>query len=266
MTTVEMTTADTQRAVPGAAVPVREARRENARAFAGGARAMAPFLVGVVPFGVVIGATVAESGISETAGWATSWSIYAGSAQLAVIELVDSGAAPVVAVAAALAVNSRLVLYSGAMAGHWRDKPLGWRALAAYLLVDPSFAVGSDGYANKARSPSPHVYYFGAAITLWVAWQAAIVFGIMAGGSVPEGLELEFAVPLYLVANVLKTAKTRSARVAAVVAAVSALVATALPFRLGIITAIVAGMGAGLAGDRWMPEPGLAGIDDEEAS
>ena len=35
--------------------------------------------------------------------------------------------------------------YSAAMAPHWRDTPRWWRALAAYLLVDPSLAVGIDG-------------------------------------------------------------------------------------------------------------------------
>ncbi len=114
------------------------------RDIAAGARAMAPWLVGIVPFGLVIGLSAAQADVPKLAGWLTGPLIYAGSSQVATIGMLDAGAAPVVVVAAALIINIRLILYSATMARHWRGIPWWWRFVAAYLLIDPSFAVGLD--------------------------------------------------------------------------------------------------------------------------
>ena len=63
------------------------------RDVAAGARAMAPWLVGVVPFGLVIGFSAAQADVPTLAGWLTGPLIYAGSAQVATIEMLDAGAA-----------------------------------------------------------------------------------------------------------------------------------------------------------------------------
>src|SRR5437870_11995205 len=75
--------------------------RADRRDVAAGARAMAPWLAGVVPFGLVIGVSAAQATVPTLAGWLTGPLIYAGSAQVATIGMLDAGAAPVVVVAAA---------------------------------------------------------------------------------------------------------------------------------------------------------------------
>ena len=50
------------------------------------------------------------------AGWLTGPTIYAGSAQIATIQMLDTGAAPLAVVVTALVINLRLILYSAAMA------------------------------------------------------------------------------------------------------------------------------------------------------
>ena len=125
--------------------------RADRRDIAAGARAMAPWLAGVVPFGLVIGVSAAQADVPTLAGWLTGPLIYAGSAQLAAIRMLDAGAAPIVVVAAVLIINIRLIFYSAAMARYWRGTPRWWRCVAAYLLIDPSFAVGLDGYERLGR-------------------------------------------------------------------------------------------------------------------
>ena len=128
---------------------------------AAGARAMAPWLLGIVPFGLVIGLSAAQADIPTLAGWLTGPLIYAGSAQVATIQMLDAGAAPIVVVVAALVINIRLLLYSATMAPYWRGTPWWWRLLAAYLLIDPSLAVGLDGYerlTDQRRSPPESVH------------------------------------------------------------------------------------------------------------
>jgi predicted branched-subunit amino acid permease len=137
--------------------------RADRREIAAGARAMMPWLAGVVPFGLVIGVSAAQAEIPTLAGWLTGPLVYSGSAQLAAIGMLNAGAAPMVVVAAALVINVRLIFYSATMARHWRGTPRWWQFLAAYLLIDPSFAVGLDGYERLGRGRG-HAHYLGGAV------------------------------------------------------------------------------------------------------
>jgi predicted branched-subunit amino acid permease len=207
---------------------------------------MVPWLAGVTPFGLVIGVSAAQADIPTLAGWLTGPAIYAGSSQVAAIEMLDAGTAPIVVVITALVINLRLILYSGAIAAHWRGTPRWWRAVAAYLLVDPSFAVGIDRYQRPGDSTDAHRYYLGGAITLWIAWLLAIGAGATLGAQLPAALHLEFVIPLYLVGEIVPKLGDRATRRAALTAAAVAVVAISAPLHLGVVFAIVAGLGAAL--------------------
>ena len=208
-----------------------------------GVRAMLPWLVGVVPFGMVVGMTARTSGISTTAGLATGATIYSGSAQISAIELIDDGASIAVVVLSVMVINARLLLYGTSIAPHWRGTGRGFRAAAAYLLVDPSYVVGMHGYESDRRSG--HVHYLAAAITLWVAWHAAMLAGAALGGGVPEWLSLHYAVPLFLLAELVRVVRSRPALAGAAVAAVIAVAGTQLPLHGGLLVAVVAGVTCG---------------------
>jgi predicted branched-subunit amino acid permease len=233
MTTLPVSTTDTRR---GPVTPE----------LAAGARAMLPWLLGVVPFGLVIGISAAHAAVPILAGWLTGPLIFAGSAQLGTIQLLDGGAAPLVVIVAALAVNLRFVLYSATMARHWRDRDRRWQGLAAYFLVDPTFAVGVDAYERAASSHHGHLRYLGGAATLWVAWIGAISAGAFLGRGLPAGLGLAWVIPLYLVAQLVPRLSNRATVVAVTAAAAAAVVGHWAPLHLGPMVAIVAGIAAGL--------------------
>ncbi|NEE00585.1 AzlC family ABC transporter permease [Phytoactinopolyspora halotolerans] len=211
-----------------------------------GARAMLPWLAGVTPFGLVIGVSAAQADISTFAGWLTGPLIVAGSAQIATIELLHAGAAPLVIVVSALIINLRLVLYSAAMAGYWRRRSRAWRMFAGYLLIDPSFAVGIARYEQPGDRRRADAYYVGGAVLLYATWFAAIAAGALLGAQLPSVLRLELVIPLFLVGEVVPRLRERATRRAALTAAAVAVPATAVPLHLGLIIAIVAGLGAGL--------------------
>jgi len=219
--------------------------RADRRDVAAGARAMAPWLAGVVPFGLVIGVSAAQATVPTLAGWLTGPLIYAGSAQVATIGMLDARAAPVVVVAAALIINIRLIFYSATMARHWRGTPWWWRLVAAYLLIDPSFAVGLDGYRRLGRDRA-HAYYLGGAVLLWVSWLAAIGAGATAGAGLPTWLHLEFVLPLFLIGEAVPKLANPAQRRAIFAAATVALLALSAPLQLGIALAIAVGITAGL--------------------
>ena len=219
--------------------------RADRRDVAAGARAMVPWLAGIVPFGLVIGVSAAQATVPTLAGWLTGPLIYAGSAQVATIGMLDAGAAPVVVVAAALIINIRLIFYSATMARHWRGTPWWWRLVAAYLLIDPSFAVGLDGYRRLGRDRA-HAYYLGGAVLLWVSWLAAIGAGATVGAGLPTWLHLEFVLPLFLIGEAVSKLANPAQRRAIFAAATVALLALSAPLQLGIALAIAAGITAGL--------------------
>jgi len=220
--------------------------RADRRDVAAGARAMAPWLAGVVPFGLVIGVSAAQADVPTLAGWLTGPLIYAGSAQAATIGMLGAGAAPMVVVASALIINIRLIFYSATMARHWRGTPWWWRLVAAYLLIDPSFAVGLDGYRRLADRGRAHAHYFGGAVLLWVSWLAAIGAGATAGAGLPAWLHLEFVIPLFLVGETVPKLANPALRRAIFAAATVALLALSAPLHLGVTLAIAAGISAGL--------------------
>ena len=221
---------------------------------AAGARAMAPWLVGIVPFGLVIGLSAARADIPTLAGWLTGPLILAGSAQIAMIQMLDAGATPVVVVIAALVINLRLIFYSATLARFWRGTPWWWRLLAAYLIIDPSLAVGMDGYGRSADRRRGHAYYLGGAALMWVAWVGAITAGATLGAGLPAWLHLEFVIPLFLLGEAVTKLRDPALRRAIFAAAVVAVLSLAAPLHLGIVLAIIAGIGAGLTA-RPRPQP-----------
>jgi predicted branched-subunit amino acid permease len=222
--------------------------RADRNDIAAGARAMVPWLAGIVPFGLVIGVSAAQADVPTLAGWLTGPLIYAGSSQLATIGMLDAGAAPVIVVASALIINIRLIFYSATMARYWRGTPRWWQLVAAYLIVDPSVAVGLDGYQRLGRGRG-HAYYLGGAVVLWVSWLAAIAVGAMAGTSWPAWLHLEFVIPLYLAGQATAKLAKPAQRRAILAAATVALLALSAPLQLGTALAIAAGVTAGLTAE-----------------
>jgi predicted branched-subunit amino acid permease len=216
-----------------------------------GAKAMLPWLTGIIPFGLVIGVRTAQADIPLLAGWLTGPLLFGGSAQLAIIDLLDAGAAPAVVIGAALAINIRLVLYSATVAPHWRGMPRWWQALAAAALVDPSVAVGVDGYERAADRRSGHRHYLGGAGVLCVAWLTAIAVGATAGARLPAALHLELVIPLFLAGEVVTRLTTRAAARAAATAACAGALGVWVPLHLGPMLAIAAGIAVALRFDRW---------------
>ena len=229
--------------------PLVADRQASARRDAAdGVRSMLPWLVGVIPFGMVVGMTVRSSGVSTAVGMATGATIYSGSAQLTALELLRGGAGVAVVVTSVLVINARLILYGSSLAPHWSGTGLGFRAAASYLVVDPSFVVGMHRYHKEPRGG--HTHFLAAGITLWVAWQAAMVAGLALGGGVPGWLSLERAVPLFLLAELVRVVKSRPALNAAVIGAAAAVVGSRLPLHGGVLVGAVAGVTAALVSER----------------
>lgn len=226
-----------------------------------GARAVAPMLVGVIPFGLVAGATPATTGLGGGVSIGLSTIVFAGASQLAAADALADGGSALVAVIAAWTINLRLLLYSASLAPHLAEVPLRRRLLMGYLLTDQAYAVSITRWTDEAHreatqgTPAPGVdhkvpYYLGAALTLWANWQVCTVVGILVGSAVPDSLPLDFAVPLVFLVLLVPAISSRPAAVAAMVGGLVALLADeAGAGHLGVLFGALGGIAAGAVAD-----------------
>ena len=210
--------------------------------------------LGVLPFGAVYGVAVSQSGVNDLVGAASSVLVFAGAAQLSLLELNDSGAAAIVAVGTALAINARFVLYSAALAPAFSEFPRGWRAGLPHLMTDQAATLSLIEYRTEKRELSRRWFYLGAATILFVFWQVGTVLGVLAGAQVPDGLQLEFIIPLMFTALAVPTLTHRPAILAAVVS-VAVTVAAGMTGALAPGTNILVGALAGVASAALIVEP-----------
>lgn len=215
-----------------------------------GAKDVAPLLLGVVPFGLVLGVVAAESSVGPALGWATSFIIFGGSAQLATIQLLDEGVVAAVVIATALVINSRHTMYSAALVPYFNDFPTWARYVLPYLMTDQAFAVSIVRYQHVDDPVYQRRYFTGAALGLWIPWQVSTLLGVVVGAQLPESLSLEFAIPLVFVALLVLTVRGRPDLVAAIVGGTVAVLTTAAPLGLGLMIGALAGVVAGVAAQR----------------
>ena len=225
-----MSSADTSRATP----------------FRDGVIAISPLMIGVMPFGLVFGVAVAASSIGALLGSATSWIIFGGAAQLATVQLFDEGATAAVVIATALVIQARHLMYSAALAPHFREFPTLWRWGLPYLLTDQAFAVSITRFETVNDPAYKRWFFSGAGITLWIVWQVTTVIGVLLGAQLPEAWSLEFAIPLVFLALLMPTLKNRPSLAAAVVGGLVALLGFDLPYNLGLLVGACSGVAAGV--------------------
>jgi len=219
-------------------------------AVAAGVRGALPVLLGIVPFGVITGVAMVASGIAPLAAMLMSVVVFAGASMVASAQLLASGSPEALVILATLFVNLRFVMYSASMRLHFAQAPLGWRLLIAYLTADNVYALILGRYADRPDDPSQLGYFLGAGSLIWVAWQLAVLAGVMIGAGVPAAWRLEFAAPLVFIALSVPFLHDRASIAAALAAGLVVIAAHDLPFRLYIVVAALIGIAAGLACER----------------
>ena len=219
-----------------------------------GARAVAPMLIGIVPFGLVVGATSVTDHFGIGAAVGLSTIVFAGASQLAVLQALASGGSAIVAAIAAWTINLRILLYSASLAPELTHETTRRRLLASYFLTDQAYAVcitrWKVDHAGRAGRLS---YYLGAAVTLWVVWQISTLAGALVGAAVPADVPLDFAVPLVFLVLLIPTLTSVPAVVAAAAGGAAAVVAAELGAgALSIVAGAAVGIiGGALAEARW---------------
>lgn len=224
------------------------------RAFLLGMRDGAPFNLVVVPFGLLFGVAASNAGWSVLQIGAMSVFVIAGASQFTALQLMSDQAPVLVVVAAGLAVNLRMAMYSASLAPVFGRAPLWQRLLIAYALVDQSHGTTINRLAlPPAMSPRERVaHFFGSALAICPAWYAASIAGAVAGTAIPPALALDFAVPITFIAIFAPSLRSLPHLAAAIVSIGVALALYGLPYQLWLLVASVAAMLTGAAVERAM--------------
>ncbi|PKP85126.1 MAG: branched-chain amino acid transporter AzlC [Alphaproteobacteria bacterium HGW-Alphaproteobacteria-2] len=223
-----------------------------------GFRAGAPFVLVVAPFGLLFGVVGTEAGLDLAQVMGMTVLVIAGAAQFAAVSLLVENAPTVIVLATALAVNLRMAMYSAALVPHLGGAPLWQRAVAAYFMVDQSYAVSILEYERRPQMSRAEkvAYYFGVVSPVCIPWYASTWAGAVLGGRIPPEFALDFAVPVTFIAMVAPALRTLAHVAAAATSVAVALALALLPYNLWLIAAAIAAMAVGARVELWMRRRG----------
>lgn len=206
-----------------------------------------PFLLIGVPFAVLFGVVATEAGLSIAQTIGFSLLVIAGASQFTAIQLMTENAPILIVIAAALAVNLRMAMYSASLQPHLGDASFGQRALAAYLNVDVSYALGIQQFEKTPGWPvlDKFLYFCGTMVLMFPLWVVGTWVGAVAGDALPANLNLDFAMPIMFLALVAPMVKTVAHLGAAITSVLGALLLSFLPSGIGLLIAGVFAMAVG---------------------
>jgi 4-azaleucine resistance transporter AzlC len=213
-----------------------------------GARDTLPMLVGAAPFGMIFGTLASAGPLATWQGQLMSLSIYAGSSQFIGIGLITAHAGLLVIWFTTFIVNLRHMLYAATLLPHVAHLPSRWRWTLGFFLTDETFAVMSRYYRKHAGAPLGHWYFLGSGLAMYGNWQLWTLIGLLFGAAFPQlqSLGLDFAMVVTFIAIVVPQLARVPHFAAAVVAGAFAYLLNDLPYKLGLLSAVLIGVVAGM--------------------
>lgn len=212
--------------------------------FYNGAKGALPILIGVVPFAMITGVGAVSVGLTFAETMGMSVLVFAGASQLVIFQLMSAGSPWIIMVLTAWVVNLRFTMYSATLAPYLQKLNTAQKALLSYMLSDQAFGISLSHFTTN-ENVSHRWYYFGAAFTIWAAWQVSAVIGTLLGALVPASWGFDFAFPLSFMALMFAALRDRPTVAAAMIGGTTAVLAKGLPYNTGLVLATLLGIGAG---------------------
>jgi predicted branched-subunit amino acid permease len=121
---------------------------------------------------------------------------------------------------------------------------LPWRQRLAfgYVSGDMTTAMFLQRYPSEEPAAGKLSFFKGLMYPNWLAWQVGSIAGILLGSTVPAEWGLGFAGTLAILCILIPLIANRAALCGVVVAAAVSVLAHGLPYKLGLLAAVVLGM------------------------
>ena len=201
-----------------------------------------PTLFGIGAWGLVVGIAMVKTGLTVPQALAMTLLVFAGSAQLASLPLITAHAPIWVIFATALVVNLRFVIFSALLAPHFAHLPWRKRFLLGYVAGDMTVALFLQRYPSEKPEVGKLSYLKGLLYPNWMAWQVGSIAGVFLGSTVPTEWGLGFAGTLAIICIMVPLVMGRAALCGVLVAGTVAVLAAGLPYKLGLLAAVLLGM------------------------
>jgi predicted branched-subunit amino acid permease len=201
-----------------------------------------PTLFGIAAWGLVVGIAMVKTGLTAMQATGMTLLVFAGSAQLASLPLIAAAAPIWVIFASALVVNLRFVIFSALLGPHFAYLPWKQRFLLGYVSGDITVAMFLRRYPSAERVAGKLSYLKGLMYPNWFAWQAGSLTGIFLGSAIPAEWGLGFAGTLAILCITVPLIINHAALCGVVVAGTISVLAYSLPYKLGLLLAVVVGM------------------------
>ena len=212
-----------------------------------GLRVGVPTLFGIAAWGVVVGVAMVKSGMTIFQALGMTLFVFAGTAQLAVLPLIAVDAPIWVVFITALVINLRFVIFSAILAPHFAHLPWRTRLLLGYVAGDLTVALFLQKFPSEAPARGKLSYLRGLLYPNWAAWQIGSYIGIFLGAAVPAEWGLGFAGILAMLCIMVPLMQNLASVCGVLVAGATGVLAHGLPYKLGLLLAVVVGMLCALA-------------------
>ena len=166
-----------------------------------GALRIAPLLIGVAPFGLVLGAQAGQKGLSVVEVALMCGLNFAGGSEFVAIELWRNPPLLFLIVGMTFLVNSRHLLMGATLAPRMRTLSARRASLTLFFMADEIWAFGLEEARSRdqeyATGQLSLPYYAGLAAGLYGTWLISTTVGALVGPRVgnPQVLGLDMAFP-----------------------------------------------------------------------
>jgi predicted branched-subunit amino acid permease len=235
------------RPLPAAARSPSELDLPDPQAWRAGFQLGLPTLLGIAAWGMVVGVAMVKSGLTVFQASGMTLLVFAGSAQLASLPLIAAHAPIWVIFVSALVVNLRFVIFSALLGPHFPNLPLRQRFFLGYVCGDMSVALFLQRFPSAEPVAGKLSFLKGLIYPNWTAWQAGSLVGVFAGSAIPGEWGLGFAGTLALLCILIPMVANSAALAGVIVAGAVSVAAHDLPYKLGLLLAVLVGMVAAMA-------------------
>jgi 4-azaleucine resistance transporter AzlC len=204
--------------------------------------AVVPLYAGIIPFAITFAILARANGFSTLETELMSILVFAGSAQLAIVNLTGEEASTIAILLTVLVLNLRHVLYGMSLNTLFPVRVTPPRPILAAGLTDESYGLTIRDHRECRGGPA---FFAGASSAVFVAFAVGTTIGALIGSGFPdpERLGLDFVFPLSFLAMLLPLLRNRIDLMVAAIAATSALLLGNV-FDGGVVTLLAAGIAA----------------------
>jgi 4-azaleucine resistance transporter AzlC len=192
---------------------------EKNGALAGVVRAV-PIILGYLPVAIAFGVLASTAGLSVFSAAAMSLFLYAGSAQLISVGLIETGASVAAITITVFLVNLRHMLMSAYLAPYLSKLTTWQQARFAYEITDETFAVHAAHFRRHGVPPVNQLFALNHSAHL--VWIAGTILGAWLGNLLSfdtAAYGIDYALPAMFIALLVMQMENRRHLVVALIAA-----------------------------------------------